>query len=119
MYPKACELGRYAVRVNAKKVARVVRSAAHMWPVTKPLRSVGRLAAMGEIAAMNVSRTVAKLTNREADAFVFQVPGLHQASALAELGWTTFVSTFGHLYSAENLAQFFATAYLSKLLPTS
>lgn len=50
--------------------------------------------------------------NRDVGAFVFRVPGPHQASALAELGRTTFRSTFGHLYSAENLARFFATAYV-------
>ena len=67
---------------------------------------------MGDIAAMQVPPRATKPTNHSADAWVLRVPGPHQASALAELGRTTFVSTFGHLYSAENLAQFFATAYL-------
>lgn len=95
-----------------KKADWVVRSFAHMCPVTKLLRSVGNLATMGDIAAMQVPRTVAKHTKRGAGAFVFRVPGPHEAAALAELGRTTFVSTFGHLYSAENLARFFATAYV-------
>ena len=33
------------------------------------------------------------------------------APALAEIGARTFVETFGHLYAAEDLAEFLATAY--------
>lgn len=45
-------------------------------------------------------------------AYPVHVPEPHEAPALAELGRTTFVSTFGHLYSAENLARFFTEAYV-------
>ncbi len=47
-----------------------------------------------------------------AAAIVFNVPGPDQAEALAALGRVTFISTFGHLYSAENLARFFTEAYV-------
>ncbi len=43
---------------------------------------------------------------------VLRVPEPHDAAALAALGRATFVSTFGHLYSAENLARFFTEAYV-------
>ncbi|HPH67797.1 MAG TPA: GNAT family N-acetyltransferase [Kofleriaceae bacterium] len=41
----------------------------------------------------------------------FHVPEQCEAATLAALGRATFVSTFGHLYSPENLATFLATAY--------
>jgi diamine N-acetyltransferase len=46
------------------------------------------------------------------NAWVFRVPEPQEAAALAALGRATFVSTFGHLYSAENLARFFTEAYV-------
>jgi diamine N-acetyltransferase len=41
----------------------------------------------------------------------YRTPTAKDAAALAELGRTTFVETFGHLYSAENLKMFVEDAY--------
>ncbi len=42
---------------------------------------------------------------------IIRQPTLEDASALAEIGRSTFVDTFGHLYSAENLTLFVGQAY--------
>lgn len=41
----------------------------------------------------------------------FHVPDQSEAATLAALGRTTFVSTFGPMYSSENLATFLANVY--------
>jgi diamine N-acetyltransferase len=43
--------------------------------------------------------------------FVYRTPEPADAEALAALGRETFCSTFGHLYSAENLAAFLAEVH--------
>ena len=58
------------------------------------------------------SRSLDERASRGSGAIVFRVPGPAEATALAALGRATFISTFGHLYSAENLARFFTEAYL-------
>ena len=42
---------------------------------------------------------------------IIRQPTAEDASALAEIGRSTFVDTFGHLYSAENLKLFVEQAY--------
>jgi diamine N-acetyltransferase len=41
----------------------------------------------------------------------FRKPGVEDAEALAELSRTTFVDTFGHLYTAKNLNAFLESSY--------
>jgi diamine N-acetyltransferase len=41
----------------------------------------------------------------------YRTPGAEDAEALAELSRTTFIDTFGHLYTAENLNAFLETSY--------
>ncbi len=41
----------------------------------------------------------------------YRIPNANDAGALAELGRTTFVDTFAHLYSPENLSSFLSATY--------
>ncbi len=53
----------------------------------------------------------ASLTCEAIIMIVYRTPTAKDAAALAELGRTTFIETFGHLYSAKNLNMFVEDAY--------